>query len=99
MGLLPVRLFQQCKATTVYHSHTLSQLHRLTPSIGSTEKLSGQSCEHIKIHLSTDCHHPPKSTIYWVQDMQVCMAITFMQLCMSLRVNNGLDIAIIMLMK
>ena len=49
---------------------------RLTPSIGSTKPLSGQSCEHIKIHLSTDCHHPPKSAVYWVQEMQVCMAIT-----------------------
>ena len=44
---------------------------RLTPSIGSTKPLSGQSCEHIKIHLSTDCHHPPKSAVYWVQEMQV----------------------------
>ena len=53
--------------TTLTHANTS---YRLSPSIGSTKPLSGSSCKHIRDQLSTDCHHPPTSGVYWVQNIK-----------------------------
>ena len=56
-------------------------LYSLTPSIGMTNKSSGQSCKDIKDHWPSDCI--VKNGVYWVQNIQVRTYVyKYSNLCM-----------------
>ena len=46
--------------------------YRIKPAMGKSKSLSVTSCKHIK-EASGDAQ--PKSAVYWVQGMQVCINV------------------------
>ena len=52
----------------------LTPPYRLSLSFGSSKRVSGQSCKHIRDVSTNDCL---PSKLYWVQEIEVCVSRGF----------------------